>query len=271
MRQLETTTLIRTPDGNEFHGRLKKREQILTKNAIYLSSDYTIDDYGEASFLDKPVPKNGEFRSCQSMIPFEYLGVTAKDFDWMAYGADDPIAKESKMLANAFVINFPKWRQKGKGLYIYSTTKRTGKTFLSFCLANEVMGRNDANLKYVNIIDYFDLTKRTYSSADDREERDKIMKAAVLILDDIGVDVSREWMNTKLYQMLDYRSLHKLVTIITSNYKVEQLKVDDRVKSRINDMCLPLHIPEIPIGEIKSDKENAEFVRSVMKTNSESH
>ena len=60
------------------------------------------------------------------------------------------------------------------------------------------MGRNDANLKYVNIIDYFDLTKRTYSSADDREERDKIMKAAVLILDDIGVDVSREWMNTKL-------------------------------------------------------------------------
>ena len=205
------------------------------------------------------------------MIPFEYLDVTAKDFYWTAYGADNPVAKKSKTLANAFIINFQKWRQKGKGLYIYSATKRTGKTFLSFCLANEVIGRNDANLKYVNIIDYFDLTKRTYSSADDREERDKIMKAAVLILDDIGVDVSKEWMNTKLYQLLNYRSLHKLVTIITSNYEVEQLKVDDRVKSRINDMCILLPIPEIPVGEMKSDKENAEFVRSVMETDPETH
>lgn len=238
---------------------------------MYLSADYEIDNYGSASFLNKPTPKNGEFRGCQSMISSEYIGVRAKDFDWMAYGADNQIAKEGRALANSFVINFQKWREKGKGLYIFSATKRTGKTFLSFCLANEVMERCDANLKYINIIDYFDLTKRTYGSAEDREEKDKIMKAAVLVLDDIGVEVSRDWMNTKLYQLLNYRSLHKLVTVMTSNYKVEQLNADDRVKSRINDICIPLHIPEVPVGEMKSDEGNADFLRSVMMEKPEIH
>ena len=230
----------------------------------YLSSEYEIKDYGGASFLDNPKSQNGEFRSCRSMIPFEYLDKTAKDFDWNIYGSKS--LEMERKLSNAFVLNFPKWRQKGKGIYIYSATKGTGKTYLSYCLANEVIARYDVNVKFTSVLEYLDLTKKGYTSMADKEEKDGISRATVLILDDIGVEVSKDWVNTTLYQLIDYRYANKLITIITSNYPIEQLKVDDRIKDRINAMCLPLHIPEVSIRAMETDRENSEFIKEVFGT-----
>ena len=198
------------------------------------------------------------------MIPFEHLDKTAKDFDWNIYGSG--ALEMERKLTNAFVLNFQKFRKEGKGIYIYSSTKGTGKTYLSYCLANEVMRRYDVNAKFTSILEYLDLTKKGYSSMADKEGKDGIVKATVLILDDIGVEVSREWVNTTLYQLINYRYANKLITIITSNYPVEQLKVDDRIKDRINAMCLPLHIPEVSIRAMKTDKANSEFIHEVFGT-----
>lgn len=233
------------------------------KETTCLSSEYDIEDYGEVVFSDMPKVNNAEFRSCRSMIPFKYQDKTAKDFHWNLYG-DSPIDTERR-LANAFVLNFQKFRWEGKGLYIHSMTKGTGKTYLSFCLANEVMRRYDVNVKFISILDYLDITKNGYSSMADNEEKNSLMKATVLILDDIGVEVSREWVNTKLYQLINYRYLNKLITIITSNYPIGQLKADDRVKSRINDICLPLQLPEVPIRDMETDKANSKFIQEVFE------
>lgn len=245
-----------------------KQETVSTKDAIYLLSDYEIENYGESAFSSSPQAKSGEFRSLRSMIPFDFLDKTARDFDWSIYGDNDPDAKEGRKLANAFVLNFHKWKQRGKGLYIYSSTKGTGKTYLSFCLANEVMNRYDVNVKFISVLDYLDLTRKGYNSMADKEEKDGIAKAAVLILDDIGVEINREWVNTTLYQLINYRYLDRLVTIITSNHPPERLKADDRLKSRIDEMCLPLHIPEVSIRAMKTDKQNREFIHEVLKTES---
>jgi len=201
------------------------------------------------------------------MIPFDSLDKTAKDFEWNIYGDHDSDAEMGRKISNAFIVNFHKFHGAGKGLYIYGGTKGSGKTYLSFCLANEIMNRYDVNVKFISVLDYLDLTKKGYNMAD-KEEKDSILKATVLILDDIGVEVSREWVNTTLYQLINYRYSNKLITIITSNYPVEQLKVDDRLKSRIDEMCLPLHIPEVSIRALKTDKENSEFMHEVLKTKS---
>lgn len=195
----------------------------------YLLGEYDVQDYGETVFSKEPVSENGKFRSARSMIPFEQLEKRAKDFDWILYGDDNPDTEKGRRMANAFVLNFQKFRRDGKGLYIHSVTKGTGKTYLSYCLANEVMARYDVNVKFTSVLEYLDLTKKGYSSAADKEEKDSILKASVLILDDIGVEVSKEWVNTTLYQLINYRYSNKLITIITSNYPIEQLKVDDRL------------------------------------------
>lgn len=232
----------------------------------YLLGEYDVQDYGETVFSKEPVATDGRFRSARSMMPFDQLDKRAKDFDWNLYGDNNQDVEKGRKLANAFVLNFQKFRRAGKGIYLHSSTKGTGKTYLSYCLANEVMERYDVNVKFTSVLEYLDLTKKGYSSAADKEEKDGIVRATVLILDDIGVEVSKEWVNTMLYQLINYRYANKLITIITSNYSIEQLKVDDRIKDRINAMCLPLHIPEVSIRAMETDRENSKFIKDVFGT-----
>lgn len=243
-----------------------KQEEISTKEATYLLSEYNIFEYGEAVFSDDPKSRDGTFRSARSMIPFCNLDKGAKDFKWTLYGENNPVADKGRRMANAFVLNFQKFRRDGKGLYIHSGTKGSGKTYLSHCLANEVMARYDVNVKFTSVLEYLDLTKKGYSSMADKEEKDGILRATVLILDDMGVEVNKEWVNTTLYQLIDYRYLNKLITVITSNYPIEQLKVGDRIKDRINYMCLPLPIPEVSIRAMETDQENSKFIKEVLET-----
>lgn len=205
----------------------------------------------------------GEFRRVRAMMPFEYLDKRAKDFSWDFYGNDVP--EENKNLVNAFVVNFEKFRKNGKGLYIYSNTKGSGKTLLSCCLLNEVIERYGIGAKFINILDYLDLTKKGYSSTEDKEERDSILRTSLLVLDDMGVEgVSANWVNTTLYQLINFRYSNNLITIITSNASIEELKVDERIKDRINAMCIPIHMPEVSIRRKEASRENAEFLKSVM-------
>lgn len=189
-----------------------KQEKISINETTYLLGEYDIQEYGEVVFSDDPKAQNGKFRSARSMIPFEHLDKRAKDFDWALYG-DNPDVEKGRKMANAFVLNFQKFRQAGKGLYLHSNTKGTGKTYLSYCLANEVMVRYDVNVKFTSVLEYLDLTKKGYSSMADKEEKDGIIRATVLIMDDIGVEVSKEWVNTTLYQLINYRYDNKLITI----------------------------------------------------------
>lgn len=243
-----------------------KQETVSIDEMTYLLGEYDIQEYGEAVFSDDPKAQNGKFRSARSMIPFEHLDKRARDFRWSLYGENNPVAEKGCKIANAFVMNFQKFRREGKGLYIHSGTKGSGKTYLSYCLANEVMARYDVNVKFTSVLEYLDLTKKGYSSMTDKEEKDSIMRATVLILDDIGVEVSREWVNTTLYQLINYRYANKLITIFTSNYPIEQLKVDDRIKDRINFMCLPFPVPEVSIRAMETDRENSKFIKEVLET-----
>lgn len=263
---MEVTHSILTRGGNKFRARLMRQETVSMDEMTYLLGEYDIQDYGETVFSKEPVSENGKFRSARSMIPFEQLDKRAKDFDWTLYGDDNPDAEKGRRMANAFVLNFQKFRQAGKGLYLHSATKGTGKTYLSYCLANEIMARYDVNVKFTSVLEYLDLTKKGYSSAADKEEKDSILKASVLILDDIGVEVSKEWVNTTLYQLINYRYSNKLITVFTSNYQLEQLRIDDRIKDRINFMCLPLHLPEVPIRSMETDKANSEFINEILRT-----
>ena len=260
MNQLETIHTIQSAAGNILRGRLLKQEEVSTKELTYLLADFDLEEYGEAVFSKEPAAKSGKFRSALSMMPFDNIDKRAGDFDWKVYG-DDAVELERKK-ANAFILNFSKFRQCGKGLFIYSVTRGTGKTLLACVLENEVMDRFDVNGKFVNAFDYQELaSKKGYVSEADKEEKSRIMKASLLVLDDIGVDNG----GTALYQLINYRYSNKLTTIITGNCSVEQLKVDDRIKDRINFMCLPLPLPEVPIRTMKTDKVNDDFMREVFK------
>lgn len=239
-----------------------KQEKVISRETTYSLNEYELENYGPAVYAINPLYSGGSFRRVHSMMPFEYMNKNATDFKWDVYG--DCVTDETKDIVNAFIVNFNKFKNEGMGLYIYSNTKGSGKTLLSCCLINEVINRYDVSAKFINIMDYLELTKKGYSSPTDKEERDSIMHTRILVLDDLGVEVSKDWINTTLYNLINFRYSNKLITIITSNESIEKLKMDERIKERIIEKCIPIHMPEVSIRTQKAKKKNAEFLKSVM-------
>ena len=68
---------------------------------------------------------------------------------------------------------------------------------------------------------------------------DKYSWVDVLILDDLGVEKTSDWVLQTLYTIMDRRYREELRTIITSNLDIEEIreKFDDRIASRIVGMC----------------------------------
>lgn len=243
---------------------MTKSEEVSTNGMTYLLNEYELKDEhtGSAVFAMNPRAGDGQFRRVRSMMPFEYMDKMASDFKWSEYESKE--LDRGKKLANAFIINFQKFREAGKGLYIFSNTRGSGKTLLACCLSNEVTNRHDINVKFLSVLDYLDMTKKSYNSVADKEERESIMKAGILVLDDIGVEVSKDWVNTTLYQLINYRYSNRLITIFTSNVSIEELKVDGRIKDRINAMCLDIHMPEESVRSKLIQQGEAEFMKTIM-------
>ena len=192
-------------------------------------------------------------------IPLEYLNAKTKDFDWSLY-AGHAIEKEKRML-NKYLVNYGKMAEQGMGLYIYSKVKGSGKTMLSCCLLNELANRYGCNIKFVNVLDLLEITKRSYSG--DREAYDRIRNATVLCLDDIGAQMQKEWVETVLYQLINERYTERKVTLYTSNVTPDKLQIDDRIIDRIEARTYTITLPEVNVRRMKSRAEKADLLDSL--------
>jgi DNA replication protein DnaC len=120
-----------------------------------------------------------------------------------------------------------------------------GKTHLAAAIANERVSQGRPAL-FVNVPDLLDHLRATYSptsevSYDQRFET--VRTAPLLILDDLGTENTTPWAGEKLYQILNYRYNAQLPTVITTNYRLEE--IDVRLRSRMNDpdLCQIYTIP----------------------------
>lgn len=238
------------------------REKLLRCGNIVAINRYNIENYGkDVEFAELTKQYYSENRKEQSLLPTEYIDKTAKDFKWDIYGTD---VEQQKKIINAFIINFDKWLEKGKGLYIYSEVPGSGKTLLACCLINELIYKRDINVKFISVVDLIELSK-VKNKADEYDIKlNSVSNCKVLVLDDIGTEASKEWIEQFLYGFIDHRKKFKLITIYTSNIKPSNLKLNDRIKSRINETSIPIALPEVSIRDIKARKENKEFLEDVL-------
>lgn len=199
-------------------------------------------------------------RQSRSGMPLEYIYKTAADFDWTLYGEDVSVQKN---IVNAFVLKFKDFQREGRGLYIKSGTRGTGKTMLSCCLANEVLKKHDLSVKFISVPEYVELVKD--KSEDGRSRIAALMDAGLLLLDDIGAQVeNKDWITTALYRLVDRRYTNHLPTIFTSNVDIEDLKTDSRISERIYEVSVPLVMPETNIRRQLADNHTLEFLKTVM-------
>ena len=255
--------------NSRFHNKTNGE---LDKSVYYEVGGYRMfdrmfeDEKGYCYALKSAMKPSGdaEFRKARAMIPFEYMGLNTHDFKWDIYKQD---TTKTKNTLNRYIMGFETMREKGMGLYIYSATKGSGKTMLSCCLLNELADRHAISVKFVNVLDLLDMTKKSYEGSS--AEVNAIRDAAVLVLDDIGVQMAREWVDTVLYQLINQRYNEHRVTFYTSNVKIDGLKMDERTKDRIEAASYMVKLPDVPVRRNKSAKEKEELLKKIEMPNGE--
>lgn len=222
--------------------------------------DYSIENYGFAQIAENSEISNADYRRARSMMPPQYLNARPSDFKWDLYGLD---VREERNTVNHFVLDYEKFKAEGYGLYIFSETMGSGKTFLSCCIANGLAEKRDLFFRFVDVPSFLEMLRKKYKGDDVREELGAIAKAELLIMDDIGTEIKKDWVDTEFFRLINSRYNSRKVTIYTSNVKMDSLKLDGRITERINDRSIPVNLPEVSIRAKKAKQKHDEFLKKL--------
>lgn len=230
----------------------------------WASNDRTREVYGddrEVEFV-KPCPRcSGELRQQDiTGIPSQYCDADMSKFKWSLYEDIDKAKQIHKVISN-FYNEFEKWQKENKGLYLWSSTSGSGKTFLASCLARSLMIRYNIQMRFISVPDYFALlSERMKAERGEYDKTKQYLTCELLVLDDIGTSPPKEWYEMQLFKLIDYRMCNGLLTIFTSNNRVEDLKCTDRLIDRICKGAFPIRFPEQPIRREQSNELNKAFM-----------
>ncbi|MCC6261579.1 MAG: ATP-binding protein [Anaerolineales bacterium] len=109
-----------------------------------------------------------------------------------------------------------------------------GKTHLAAAIANFVVEMGVPTL-FLTVPDLLDALRFAYGAEDTTfEERfEQIRNAKLLVLDDFGTQNATGWAQEKLFQIINYRYVNKLSTVVTTNLALDEIEA--RIRSRLSD------------------------------------
>lgn len=122
-----------------------------------------------------------------------------------------------------------------KNLLFYGDTG-LGKTFLANCIANELM-KSCHSVICLSAIELFDICSRNEFGKD--EDTDELVREIsdcdLLIIDDLGTELSNSFTNSRLFYFINGRILKDKSTVISTNLTPDKLmaRYSDRIFSRI--------------------------------------
>ena len=141
-----------------------------------------------------------------------------------------------------FIDNF---ENKPKNIFFYGNTG-VGKTFLSHCIAKELMD-SAYSVIYFTAAGLFDiLAENTFGKRQDKDSDvfEHIYDCDLLIIDDLGTELPNSFTVSQLFICLNERILRQKSTIISTNLALEDIKsiYSERTFSRISSNYTILRI-----------------------------
>ena len=195
----------------------------------------------------------------QDMVAMENFSTLSTEY----YQGQDLQHFESAVnLCHEFVKNF---RKDYRNILFYGTVG-TGKSFLSGCIAKELM---DAGCSVIYFgASGFDLLAR-YSfdykeKAALQELCEDIYSCDLLIIDDLGTEITNSFAASQLFTCLNERSLRKKSMIISTNLKLEEIRdrYSDRIFSRLTGSFALCRLTGPDIRIIKKRAQNSSTTAS---------
>ena len=140
-------------------------------------------------------------------------------------------ARRAYDTAQRFVQNFD---HKFENLFLYGDTG-VGKTFLSHCIARELL-RSTHCVLYFSAYDLFDMmAANSFSRKDTGTDEELIYDCDLLIIDDLGTELTNSFVSSQLFLCLNERIMRRKSTIISTNLTLKNFSdtYSERTFSRI--------------------------------------
>lgn len=200
-----------------------------------LSFGFSFCRYKRAEMVKAKVDRLFNF----SKVPAVYTG---KNFD------DFQVNPE-----NAKAVRIAAWvvDNGSKGVLFFGPPG-TGKTLLASILCNEILNQGRIAI-FASIPDLLADIRSSYDKGNTSEILQAVNDAPFLVLDDLGAEKMTPWVGEQLFSLINTRLSNSRQTVITSNYRPQELIVrmqtvdargnicDDlqgrRIMSRIHEMC----------------------------------
>lgn len=127
------------------------------------------------------------------------------------------------------------WRDQFTGLYLVSKERGTGKTHIAVAIGHVASGTG-AKARFVNVVSLLNRIQNGFGNGHPRIDVESLARSAdILILDDLGAERQKEWVEEQFYLLVNTAISHRTRLIITSNLPFDALseRFDDRLVSRI--------------------------------------
>lgn len=128
--------------------------------------------------------------------------------------------------------------EKPQGWIVLAGKYGSGKTHLAAAIANARLAYGEMVI-FITTPDLLDYLRSAYApNAETTYDSlfERVKNAQLLILDDLGVENPSQWAQEKLFQLLNYRYVTRMPTVITTNVDLE--RIDGRIRSRMLDADL---------------------------------
>lgn len=224
----------------ELSGRKAKLLEDAGFPADYLEPVYECPDCKDTGYVDGQ--KCHCFKHAMITLLYEQSNIQemlcTENFHSLSYeyyeGEDLSRFKNAVKTCQNFVKNF---NSDYHNLFFYGTVG-TGKSFLSGCVAKELI-ESGHSVIYFSATGLFDLLSKNSFDYKNREElRDTyadLYQCDLLIIDDLGTELTNQFVTSQLFALLNERHMGKKATVISTNLSLEELRnrYSDRIFSRI--------------------------------------
>lgn len=228
----------------------------------YLVEKYTCKDCKDTGYIDGAKCHCLKQESLKILYKQSNIEEVLKreNFDTLSYDyySDDEKQRMEVIIdrCKAFVSDFD---DKYENILLYGNVG-VGKTFLTNCIANELI-KKGCSVIYFTSIRLFDTLSQSVFSYDEDESFDvqkDIFTCDLLIIDDLGTESINSFVASRLFDVLNERDLRHKATVISTNLSLESIneRYTERNFSRIfgNYTVLRPDVSDIRIKKRRSTK-----------------